>query len=248
MSRINPETQGLLNALRQKMAGLKLEVDEWRNKGEEAIKILQDATDARRAVQEEKASLVKVIQLLEVEGVTSASQLAPMRKKLQEGLKSLEIEKMKLKEEKMDNLEDNLEKQLREVKEEEEVAERRMQESTSGQMLLQSDLARAELRLERGRVRLAKVEAKVNNARNALKALKFSKEDAEGLEMKRKEKLAELEEESRESEAKAEAAERAALALQTQVTRLENQVLAEEGKHFQLEQEMESFFKDLSDI
>ena len=26
MSRINPETQGLLNALRQKMAGLKLEV------------------------------------------------------------------------------------------------------------------------------------------------------------------------------------------------------------------------------
>ena len=90
--------------------------------------------------------------------------------------------------------------------------------------------------------------------------------------MKRREKLAVLEEESRESEAKAEEAERAELALQTQVlcsfastqfsicrsdsayyvyrqvTRLENQVLAEEGKHFQLEQEMESFFKDLSDI
>jgi len=248
MSRINPETQGLLNALRQKMAGLKLEVDEWRNKGEEAIKILQDATDARRAVQEEKSSLVKVIQLLEVERMTSDSQLAPMRQKLQEGLKSLEIEKKKLKEEKVENLEDDLEKQLREVKEEGEVAERRMQESTSGQLLLQSDLARAELRLERGRVRLAKVEAEVNTARNALKALKFSKEDAEGIEMKRREKLAVLEEESRESEAKAEEAERAELALQTQVTRLENQVLAEEGKHFQLEQEMESFFKDLSDI
>jgi len=248
MSRINPETQGLLNALRQKMAGLKLEVDEWRNKGEEAIKILQDATDARRAVQEEKSSLVKVIQLLEVERMTSDSQLSPMRQKLQEGLKSLEIEKKKLKEEKVENLEDDLEKQLREVKEEGEVAERRMQESTSGQLLLQSDLARAELRLERGRVRLAKVEVDVNTARNALKALKFSKEDAEGLEIKRKEKLAELEEESRETEAKAEAAERATLALQTQVTRLENQVLAEEGKHFELEQEMESFFKDLSEI
>ena len=202
--------------------------------------------------------MVKVIQLLEVEGVTSAGQLAPLRKK---GLKSLEKEKIKLKEEKVDNLEDNLEKQLREVKEEGEVAERRMQESTSGQMLLQSDLARAELRLERVRVRLAKVEAEVNTARNALKALKFSKEDAEGIEMKRREKLAVLEEESRESEAKAEEAERAALALQTQVfcsfastqfsicrsdsayyvyrqvTRLENQVLAEEGKHFQLEQQ-----------
>merc|ERR1712192_187538 len=106
----------------------------------------------------------------------------------------------------------------------------------------------AELRLEEGRVKLTKVEAEVNSARNALKALKFSKEDAEGLEMKRREKLAELESESRESEAKAEEAERAVLALQTQVTRLENQVLAEEGKHFQLEQEMESFFKDLNDI
>merc|ERR1712192_195352 len=114
---------------------------------------------------------------------------------------------------------------------EEEVAERRMQESTSGQVLLQSDLARAEPRLERGRVRLVKVEAEVNNARSALKAFKFSKDDAEGLEMKRREKLAELESESRESEAKAEEAERAVLALQTQVTRLENQVLAEEGNH-----------------
>ena len=44
-----------------------------------------------------------------------------------------------------------LEKQLREVKEEEEAAERRMQESTSGLVLLQSDLNRAELRLEDGR-------------------------------------------------------------------------------------------------
>ena len=33
-----------------------------------------------------------------------------------------------------------------------------------------------------------------------------------------------------------------------QVARLENQVLAEEGKRVQLEEEMESFFKDLNDV
>jgi len=248
MSHINAETQGLLKALRQKMAGLKLEVDEWRNKGEKAIKILQDATKEKNAVQEEKSSLIKVLQLLEVEEEASARQLAPLRERLQEGLKFLEKEKMKVKEEKMEDLEDNLEKQLREVKVEEEDAERRMQESASGLVLLQSDLYRAELRLEEGRVRFAKVEAEVHNARIALKALKFSRDDDEGLEMERREKLAELEAESRESEAKAEEAERAVLALQTQVARLENQVLAEEGKRVQLEEEMESFFKDLNDV
>ena len=36
--------------------------------------------------------------------------------------------------------------------------------------------------------------------------------------------------------------------LMQQVTRLEDQVLAEEGKRVQLEEEMESFFKDLNDI
>ena len=211
--------------------------------------------------------MIKVLQLLEVEEETSASQLAPLRKRLQEVLKSLEKERMKLEEEKVEDLEDNLEKQLREVKEEEEDAERRMQESTSGLVLLQSDLTRAELRWEEGRGRLAKLEAEVHNASNALKALKFSRDDDEGLEMERREKLAELEAESRESEAKAEEAERAVLALQTQVftellrcsfhrlgfyiyvdqqvTRLEDQVLAEEGKHVQLEQEMESFLNDI---
>ena len=162
-------------------------------------------------------SLAKVLRFLEVEEETSASQLAPLRKRLEEVLKSLEKEKLKLKEEKVEDLEDDLEKQLREVKEEEEVVGRRMQESTSGILLLQADLAKAELRLELGRVRLAKVEAEVKNARNALKAMKFSREDDEGLEMERRQKLAELEAESRESEAKAEAAERAVLALQTQV-------------------------------
>lgn len=162
-------------------------------------------------------SLAKVLRFLEVEEETSASQLAPLRKRLEEVLKSLEKEKLKLKEEKVEDLEDDLEKQLREVKEEEEVVGRRMQESTSGILLLQADLAKAELRLELGRVRLAKLEAEVKNARNALKAMKFSREDDEGLEMERRQKLAELEAESRESEAKAEAAERAVLALQTQV-------------------------------
>ena len=162
-------------------------------------------------------SLAKVLRFLEVEKETSASQLAPLRKRLEEVLKSLEKEKLKLKEEKVEDLEDDLEKQLREVKEEEEVVGRRMQESTSGILLLQADLAKAELRLELGRVRLAKLEAEVKNARNALKAMKFSREDDEGLEMERRQKLAELEAESRESEAKAEAAERAVLALQTQV-------------------------------
>ena len=162
--------------------------------------------------------MVKVLQFLKVEEETSARQLAPLRERLQEGLNFLEKERMKLKEEeKVEDLEDNLEQQLREVKEEEEDAERRMQESTSGLVLLQSDLTRAELRLEGGRVRLAKVEAEVNDARDALKALKFSRDDDEGLEMERREKLAELEAESRESEAKAEEAERAVLALQTQV-------------------------------
>ena len=161
--------------------------------------------------------MIKVLQLLEVEEEASARQLAPLRERLQEGLKFLEKEKMKVKEEKMEDLEDNLEKQLREVKVEEEDAERRMQESASGLVLLQSDLYRAELRLEEGRVRFAKVEAEVHNARIALKALKFSRDDNEGLEMERREKLAELEAESRESEAKAEEAERAVLALQTQV-------------------------------
>ena len=162
-------------------------------------------------------SLAKVLRFLEVEEETSASQLAPLRKRLEEVLKSLEKEKLKLKEEKVEDLEDDLEKQLREVKEEEEVVGRRMQESTSGILLLQADLAKAELRLELGRVRLAKLEAEVKNARNALKAMKFSREDDEGLEMERRQKLAELEAESRESEAKAEAAERAVLAVQTQV-------------------------------
>ena len=162
--------------------------------------------------------MVKVLQFLKVEEETSARQLAPLRERLQEGLNFLEKERMKQKEEeKVEDLEDNLEKQLREVKEEEEDAERRMQESTSGLVLLQSDLTRAELRLEGGRVRLAKVEAEVNDARDALKALKFSRDDDEGLEMERREKLAELEAENRESEAKAEEAERAVLALQTQV-------------------------------
>ena len=162
-------------------------------------------------------SLAKVLRFLEVEEETSASQLAPLRKRLEEVLKSLEKEKLKLKEEKVEDLVDDLEKQLREVKEEEEVVGRRMQESTSGILLLQADLAKAELRLELGRVRLAKLEAEVKNARNALKAMKFSREDDEGLEMERRQKLAELEAESRESEAKAEAAERAVLAVQTQV-------------------------------
>ena len=162
-------------------------------------------------------SLAKVLRFLEVEEETSASQLAPLRKRLEEVLKSLEKEKLKLKEEKVEDLEDDLEKQLREGKGEEEVVGRRMQESTSGILLLQADLAKAELRLELGRVRLAKLEAEVKNARNALKAMKFSREDDEGLEMERRQKLAELEAESRESEAKAEAAERAVLALQTQV-------------------------------
>ena len=162
--------------------------------------------------------MTKVLQFLKVEEETSARQLAPLRERLQEGLNFLEKERMKQKEEeKVEDLEDNLEKQLREVKEEEEDAERRMQESTSGLVLLQSDLTRAELRLEGGRVRLAKVEAEVNDARDALKALKFSRDDDEGLEMERREKLAELEAENRESEAKAEEAERAVLALQTQV-------------------------------
>ena len=161
--------------------------------------------------------MVKVLQFLKVEEETSARQLAPLRERLQEGLNFLEKERMKLKEEKVEDLENNLEQQLREVKEEEEDAERRMQESTSGLVLLQSDLTRAELRLEGGRVRLAKVEAEVNDARDALKALKFSRDDDEGLEMERREKLAELEAENRESEAKAEEAERAVLALQTQV-------------------------------
>ena len=162
--------------------------------------------------------MVKVLQFLKVEEETSARQLAPLRERLQEGLNFLEKERMKLKEEeKVEDLEDNLEKQLREVKEEEEDAERRMQESTSGLVLLQSDLTKAELRLEGGRVQLAKVEAEVNDARDALKALKFSRDDDEGLEMERREKLAELEAENRESEAKAEEAERAVLALQTQV-------------------------------
>ena len=161
--------------------------------------------------------MVKVLQFLKVEEETSARQLAPLRERLQEGLNFLEKERMKLKEEKVEDLENNLEQQLREVKEEEEDAERRMQESTSGLVLLQSDLTRAELRLEGGRVRLAKVEAEVHDARDALKALKFSRDDDEGLEMERREKLAELEAESRESEAKAEEAERAVLALQTQV-------------------------------
>ena len=165
-------------------------------------------------------SLAKVLRFLEVEEETSASQLAPLRKRLEEVLKSLEKEKLKLKEEKVEDLEDDLEKQLREVKEEEEVVGRRMQESTSGILLLQADLAKAELRLELGRVRLAKLEAEVKNARNALKAMKFSREDDEGLEMERRQKLAELEAESRESEAKAEAAERAVLAVQTQVYNL----------------------------
>ena len=161
--------------------------------------------------------MVKVLQFLKVEEETSARQLAPLRERLQEGLNFLEKERMKLKEEKVEDLENNLEQQLREVKEEEEDAERRMQESTSGLVLLQSDLTRAELRLEGGRVRLAKVEAEVHDARDALKALKFSRDDDEGLEMERREKLAELEAENRESEAKAEEAERAVLALQTQV-------------------------------
>ena len=161
--------------------------------------------------------MTKVLQFLKVEEETSARQLAPLRERLQEGLNFLEKERMKLKEEKVEDLENNLEQQLREVKEEEEDAERRMQESTSGLVLLQSDLTRAELRLEGGRVRLAKVEAEVHDARDALKALKFSRDDDEGLEMERREKLAELEAESRESEAKAEEAERAVLALQTQV-------------------------------
>ena len=160
--------------------------------------------------------MTKVLQFLKVEEETSARQLAPLRERLQEGLNFLEKERMKLKEEKVEDLENNLEQQLREVKEEEEDAERRMQESTSGLVLLQSDLTRAELRLEGGRVRLAKVEAEVNDARDALKALKFSRDDDEGLEMERREKLAELEAENRESEAKAEEAERAVLALQTQ--------------------------------
>ena len=161
--------------------------------------------------------MTKVLQFLKVEEETSARQLAPLRERLQEGLNFLEKERMKLKEEKVEDLENNLEQQLREVKEEEEDAERRMQESTSGLVLLQSDLTRAELRLEGGRVRLAKVEAEVHDARDALKALKFSRDDDEGLEMERREKLAELEAENRESEAKAEEAERAVLALQTQV-------------------------------
>ena len=161
--------------------------------------------------------MTKVLQFLKVEEETSARQLAPLRERLQEGLNFLEKERMKLKEEKVEDLENNLEQQLREVKEEEEDAERRMQESTSGLVLLQSDLTKAELRLEGGRVQLAKVEAEVNDARDALKALKFSRDDDEGLEMERREKLAELEAESRESEAKAEEAERAVLALQTQV-------------------------------
>ena len=138
-------------------------------------------------------SLAKVLRFLEVEEKTSASQLAPLRKRLEEVLKSLEKEKLKLKEEKVEDLEDDLEKQLREVKEEEEVVGRRMQESTSGILLLQADLEKAEQRLELGRVRLAKLEAEVKNARNALKALKFSREDDEGLEMERRQKLAELE-------------------------------------------------------
>ena len=95
-------------------------------------------------------SMAKVLRFLEVEEETSASQLAPLRKRLEEVLKSLEKEKLKLKEEKVEDLEDDLEKQLREVKEEEEVVGRRMQESTSGILLLQADLAKAELRLELG--------------------------------------------------------------------------------------------------
>ena len=64
--------------------------------------------------------MIKVLQLLEVEEEASARQLVPLRERLQEGLKFLEKEKMKVKEEKMEDLEDNLEKQLREVKVEEE--------------------------------------------------------------------------------------------------------------------------------
>ena len=59
--------------------------------------------------------MVKVLQFLKVEEETSARQLAPLRERLQEGLNFLEKERMKLKEEKVEDLENNLEQQLREV-------------------------------------------------------------------------------------------------------------------------------------
>merc|ERR1711902_341136 len=115
-----------------------------------------------------------------------------------------------------------------------------------GLQQVEGDLERAEERAEVGEIKIVELEEELRVVANNLKSLEVSEEKANQRERDYKEQIKTLSAKLKQAEARAEFSERSVLKLQTEVDRLEDELVSEQEKFKAITEELEQTFAEMS--
>merc|ERR1719481_759102 len=143
---------------------------------------------------------------------------------------------------------DELEKQVQKAKVLAEEADKKYGEAARKLALLETDLERAEKRVEAGESKIVELQEEVKVVSNNLKSLEACEFQSCKSEESFADQVKDLTSQCKEAEARAEIAERAVQRLQKEVNRLEDKLTEARDKNRKLEDELEAAFRDIQNL
>jgi len=139
-----------------------------------------------------------------------------------------------------------LEEQVKEAKYIAEDADRKYDEAARKLAITEVDFERVESRLEAGEAKITELEEELRVVGNNMKSLEISEQEAAQREESYEDTIRDLTERLKTAEARAAEAERQVSKLQSEVDRIEDDLLAEKEKYKALSGELDQTFAELT--
>merc|ERR1712071_280335 len=139
-----------------------------------------------------------------------------------------------------------LEEELKAARNQAEDADKKYDEVSKRLQQVEGELERAEERAEVGEIKIVELEEELRVVANNLKSLEVSEEKANQREASYKEQIKTLSAKLKQAEARAEFSERSVQKLQTEVDRLEDELVGEQEKYKAITEELEQTFAEMS--
>lgn len=239
--------------LKQKMQGLRDEMEKYRDMYEDKCKETEEERAKRSSIELEIDTLQRRLRLVEDENEQTMSRLQLATEKLSELTSHAdESERARRALENKNNFDEDkmseLEQSSKDAREAANEAERKLNENSRKIVMVESELERAEERADRAEAKVKELEEQLINTNSHLKSLEFSEGKLSEREETYEATIRDLAARLKEAESRASEAERSAGKLQRDVDRLEEDLEQAKQQHKALRDEMETCFSEIQSI